>query len=216
MRAHATPGGPAVELQINAQLRAWKLALGPMDNNAYLLEPAGGPCLLIDAPTDAAAILQLLYGRELSVVVTTHQHRDHIGALADVIEATGAEAYCGFPDAAAIEAATGVTQTTLWTGDQLAVGGSDFDIAGLVGHTPGAIAIVAHGDPCHIFSGDSLFPGGVGKTSNPDDFATLLGDVTRHIFDQFGDDTIVHPGHGDSTTLGAERPHLSEWRARGW
>lgn len=64
-----------------------------------------------------------------------------------------------------------------------------------------------------LFTGDSLFPGGVGKTWKPGDFDTLLADVTAKLFDRFGDDTIVHPGHGDDTTLGAERPHLGEWRA---
>ena len=70
--------------------------------------------------------------------------------------------------------------------------------------------------PTHIFSGDSLFPGGVGKTDSPADFASLLDDVTGTIFDRFCDQTIIHPGHGESTTLGAERPQLAQWRARGW
>ena len=90
---------------------------------------------------------------------------------------------------------------------------------GLVGHTPGSIALVLRGTgtgPTHIFSGDSLFPGGVGKTDSPADFASLLDDVTGKIFDRFCDQTIIHPGHGDSTTLGAERPQLAQWRARGW
>ncbi len=216
MHAHATPGGPAVELPITESLTAWKLSLGPMDNNAYLLVPADGDCLLIDAPTEPDAILQLIDGRPLSAIITTHRHRDHIGALAELALATGAETYCGRPDAEAIEEATGVRQTPLWTGDQLFIGDQELDVIGLVGHTPGAIAIVARGNPTHIFSGDSLFPGGVGKTANDDDFRSLLGDVEREIFDAFGDDTRVHPGHGDSTTLGAERPQLDEWRARGW
>ena len=62
----------------------------------------------------------------------------------------------------------------------------------------------------------SGFPGGVGKTWRPGDFVTLLADVEAKLFEPYGDDTIVHPGHGADTTLGAERPHLDEWRARGW
>ena len=64
--------------------------------------------------------------------------------------------------------------------------------------------------------GDSLFPGGVGRTNNPEDFDSLYHDVTTKLFDRFGDDTVVRPGHGAGTTLGAERPHLAEWRERGW
>jgi glyoxylase-like metal-dependent hydrolase (beta-lactamase superfamily II) len=77
---------------------------------------------------------------------------------------------------------------------------------------------VAWTDPqgrTHIFTGDSLFPGGVGRTT-PETFPQLLDDVTVRLFDRFGDDTWIYPGHGWDTTLGAERPHLAEWRARGW
>ena len=89
---------------------------------------------------------------------------------------------------------------------------------GLVGHTPGSItlALSPADGPVRLFTGDSLFPGGVGKTWRPGDFVTLLADVEAKLFEPYGDDTIVHPGHGADTTLGAERPHLDEWRARGW
>lgn len=63
---------------------------------------------------------------------------------------------------------------------------------------------------------DPLFPGGVGKTWEPGGFEELLADVSGRLFDVYGDDTVVYPGHGDDTTLGAERPHLQEWRQRGW
>ncbi len=68
----------------------------------------------------------------------------------------------------------------------------------------------------HLFTGDCLFPGGVGKTWQEGDFEKLLGDVSSRVFDVYGDTTVVYPGHGDDTTLGAERPHLSEWKDRGW
>ena len=88
---------------------------------------------------------------------------------------------------------------------------------GLVGHTPGSItlAYTAGGVP-HLFTGDSLFPGGPGRTNVKEDFTSLMDDLERKVFDAFGDDTVVHPGHGDDTTLGAERPVLPEWRRRGW
>lgn len=195
-----------------------KIALGSMDNNAYLLD-AGGPLLLIDAPTDADRLLTLLDGRQLAAVVTTHRHPDHLQALAEVVDRTGALSYAGGPDAAAIEQQTGVASRRLWTGDRIECDGIRLEVIGLVGHTPGSIALALHGasgTASHVFSGDSLFPGGVGKTSSQTDCASLLADVTSRLFDRFTDDTVIHPGHGDATTLGAERPQLAQWQARGW
>lgn len=78
------------------------------------------------------------------------------------------------------------------------------------------LALTENSGRVHLFSGDSLFPGGVGKTWQPGDFEILLDAVTDKVFGRFGDDTVVYPGHGKDTSLGAERPHLGEWRARGW
>lgn len=89
----------------------------------------------------------------------------------------------------------------------------------LWGHTPGGLALLYEGDPerPHLFTGDSLFPGGVGNTQqDPERFARLLGDVETKLFGPLPDETWVYPGHGKDTTLGVERPHLAEWRARGW
>ena len=89
----------------------------------------------------------------------------------------------------------------------------------LVGHTPGSIALL-YDDPVgtpHLFTGDSLFPGGVGNTfGDQTAFAQLIDEVETKIFERLPDETWFYPGHGDDSTLGAERPHLSEWRARGW
>lgn len=101
----------------------------------------------------------------------------------------------------------------------MSVGTRRLDVIALRGHTPGSVALAWQetGDGrVHLFTGDSLFPGGVGKTTSAEDFASLLGDVRSRIFDHYGDDTIVYPGHGDNTTLGAERSHLDEWQERGW
>ncbi|MFT3861663.1 MAG: MBL fold metallo-hydrolase [Micropruina sp.] len=188
-----------------------------MDNNAYLLTH-GEQALLIDAAAEPDVLLSQVAGLTLVGVVTTHRHHDHIGALAELVAATGAPAYAGRPDAAAIAEATGVLCREVWDGDTIALGPLRLRVIGLVGHTPGSITL-AHapsGRPVRLFTGDSLFPGGVGKTWRPDDFDSLLGDVEAKLFRHFGDDTIVHPGHGADTTLGTERPHLGEWRARGW
>jgi glyoxylase-like metal-dependent hydrolase (beta-lactamase superfamily II) len=98
------------------------------------------------------------------------------------------------------------------------VGSCELEVIEVVGHTPGSI-VLAYDDPdgvVHLFTGDSLFPGGPGRTTTPEDFKSIMDDLESKIFDRFSDDTWVYPGHGFDTTLGAERPHLTEWRARGW
>jgi len=193
-----------------------KVSVGPGDNDAYLLD-AGG-LLLIDAADDAATLQQVLGGRGLDTIVTTHQHRDHWQALA-ALAPTGARLVAGTPDTEAIARGAGVTTPDgVWDGDTVAFGDEHLDVVGLVGHTPGSIVLAYRGEggPTHLFTGDSLFPGGPGKTWSPTDFLSLMDDLEAKIFAVYDDDTVVHPGHGDGTTLGAERPHLAEWRARGW
>lgn len=192
--------------------------VGSLQNNAYLLIE-GEQGLLIDAAADPLALLAMIGDTPVEAIVTTHQHHDHIEALQAVASHTGACLVAGAPDADAIEAATGVTlDGRVWDGDTVRVGDVTLEVIGLVGHTPGSIALayVPAAGPAHLFTGDSLFPGGVGKTTGPVAFTSLLNDVETKLFARFGDDTVVHPGHGAATTLGAERPHLAQWRARGW
>lgn len=195
-----------------------RASVGPMDNNAYLLV-AGGEGLLVDAAADPDALLAMAGGVRIATIVTTHRHHDHIGALAALADATGARLVAGAPDAAAIESATGVRiDDRVWDGDVVRVGPIGLSVIGLVGHTPGSITLVHSpaGELTQLFVGDSLFPGGVGRTASASDFDSLYADVTTKLFGAFGDDTVVWPGHGLPTTLGAERPHLAEWRGRGW
>ncbi|MEU0316430.1 MBL fold metallo-hydrolase [Nocardioides sp. NPDC006273] len=214
------PGGPADMRELEG-LTVTKVAVDEqMSNNCYLLRcRSTGEQLLIDAAAEPETLLPLI-GEELATVVTTHQHLDHHRALADVIAATGAAVLAGEPDAAAITEATGVpVSRTLSHGDTVTVGRCDLEVIALRGHTPGSVALAYHdpeGTP-HLWTGDSLFPGGVGNTQqDPVRFAQLLDDVEERIFAALPDDTWFYPGHGDDSTLGAERPHLAEWRARGW
>ncbi|WP_371787074.1 MBL fold metallo-hydrolase [Streptomyces albidoflavus] len=209
-------GGPADVHELTG-LMISKVAVGPMDNNAYLLRcRATGEQLLIDAAAESGTLLQLIGRDSVASVVTTHRHGDHWQALAEVVAVTGARTQAGRYDAEGIPVPTDVL---LDDGDTVRVGRVELTVLHLVGHTPGSIALVyddPHGHP-HVFTGDCLFPGGVGNThQDPDAFAQLLGDVETKIFAALPDETWVYPGHGDDTTLGAERPHLAAWRERGW
>ncbi len=208
--------GGAPDVRETAALRLTKLSVGPMDNNAYLLEcRETGARALVDAADDAATLLALVGTGGLEQVVTTHQHRDHWQALREVVAATGARTAAGRPDAEALPVPVDVP---LDDGDRVRVGEVELEVIALVGHTPGSVALL-YDDPGghpHLITGDSLFPGGVGRTTSPDDFSSLIDDVEHKIFDRLPDDTWFYPGHGNDSTLGAERGSLAEWRARGW
>ncbi len=215
---HVEQDGEALELALSDTVTMTKFSVGPTNNNIYLLTDAEGT-LLIDAANKPDRIEEVLAEREVATIVTTHRHPDHIKGLAEMAERSGARLICGTPDEQAIRDFTGVSNETVWTGDTVSLpGGEELEVIGLVGHTPGAITLVyaAEDRPVHLFTGDSLFPGGVGKTANEENFTNLINDVEARLFDRFPDDTEFHPGHGDCSTLGAERPSLSEWRARGW
>nr|WP_206069854.1 MBL fold metallo-hydrolase [Knoellia sp. DB2414S] len=200
-------------------LSMWRVSVSEMDNNAYLLRNrATGELLLVDAAAEPERLLALVdaAGGPLRTVVTTHQHWDHHRALEDVVAATGAVTVCGTDDAEGMPVRP---NRTVGHGDVVTVGDVPLEVIHLRGHTPGSIAL-AYRDPdgpVQLFTGDSLFPGGVGNTKNPgQSFDSLIEDVSTRVFDVFDDDTVVWPGHGAPTTLGAERPHLQEWRDRGW
>ncbi|WP_028265534.1 MBL fold metallo-hydrolase [Arthrobacter sp. MA-N2] len=202
-----------------------RISVSEMNNNVYLLTAKGsGAQILIDAADDLPAIQQMIRASaadttatpNLALIATTHQHWDHVRALPGLVEATGAKTSAGEDDADALPVPVDVP---LRHGDVGNFDGFDITAVHLRGHTPGSIAYVYQDPegPTHIFSGDSLFPGGVGNTQNDAArFTSLLNDVTERVFEVYLDDTVVHPGHGDPTTLGAERPHLAEWRERGW
>jgi glyoxylase-like metal-dependent hydrolase (beta-lactamase superfamily II) len=192
-----------------------KVAVGPYDNNAYLLRcRVTGDQLLIDAANDARTLIQLVNG-SLAAIVTTHQHGDHWQALAELAAATGARTYAGALDAADIPVRTDVL---VQDGETITVGDVTLRAIHLVGHTPGSIALL-YDDPKghpHLFTGDCLFPGGPGKTTTPGDFTSLMDGLEGKVFDVLPDETWIYPGHGRDSTVGDERPSLAEWRARGW
>jgi glyoxylase-like metal-dependent hydrolase (beta-lactamase superfamily II) len=216
-----TPGGDPHVREL-AHLTITKVAVDEqMSNNCYLLRcRETGEQVLVDAAAEPETLLPLIGSGGLAAVVTTHQHWDHHRALRAVVDATGADVVAGAPDAAAITEQTGVPVTrTVAQDDTIPVGTCTLSVIALAGHTPGSIALLyddPEGHP-HLFTGDSLFPGGVGNTfGDADAFALLVSEVETKVFDRLPDDTWFYPGHGDDSTLGAERPSLPEWRARGW
>ena len=210
-------GGPMDVRRLPA-LTIAKLAVGPMSNNAYLLRcTTTQEGLLIDAANEADRLRELIVldGPPVSAILTTHRHGDHWQALAETVEAAGAAVYAGEEDADELPVAV---DERLHHGDTITVGDVTLEIIALRGHTPGSIAVLYRdpdGTP-HLFTGDSLFPGGVGRTTSPEDFTSLVNDVEARVFDVLPDDTWFYPGHGNDSTLGVERPHLAEWRERGW
>lgn len=216
-RAHVEPGGPAYVLDLGG-LTLRKTSVSSMDNNCYLITCGrSGEQVLVDAADDADRLGALIHegSGTLHTVVTTHQHWDHHRALAEVVRRHGPRTAAGAADADALPVSA---EQRLSHGDVVVVGDMRLDVIALRGHTPGSVALAVADErgTTHLLTGDSLFPGGPGKTPSDADFVQLMDDLESRVFAVYGDDTVVHPGHGDGTTIGAERPHLGQWRERGW
>ena len=176
---HVEPGTAARRTLPGATIL--KASVGPMDNNAYLVTcSATGETLLIDAANDAEVLIDLVrqYAPKVSLIVTSHQHFDHWQALEAVAEATGAPTAAHEIDAEPLPVKP---DRLLANGDTVQIGELTFHVIHLRGHTPGSVALAlngtATGGVTQLFTGDCLFPGGVGKTWQPGDFTQLLNDV---------------------------------------
>lgn len=218
------PGGDPDVRELGG-ITVTKLSVDPeMHNNCYLLRCNDtGEQVLIDAADEPDRLLPLIGDAGLTSVITTHQHWDHHRALRDVVLATKAEVIAGAPDADAITEQTGVDVTrAVVQGDQISVGTCTLGVIAIAGHTPGSIALVYDDSEgpsgmFHLFTGDSLFPGGVGNTFGSDEaFAQLIDEVETKVFGTLPDNTWFYPGHGGDSTLGVERESVPVWRERGW
>jgi glyoxylase-like metal-dependent hydrolase (beta-lactamase superfamily II) len=220
---HVEPRGAALRRTIHGPdgtIQVTKLSVGPMDNNCYVLADTDtGAGLIIDAANDAARILDVVGDLRITAIVTTHGHHDHWQGLAEVARATGAPVVYHGADRARIAIAPDALAEDM---EKLAFGRATVRLLHTPGHTDGSVCVLLTGTAgdqpaivTHLFTGDTLFPGGPGKTQNAEHFRQIMRSLRERLF-VLPDDTWVYPGHGDDTTLRAERGHLDQWEARGW
>jgi glyoxylase-like metal-dependent hydrolase (beta-lactamase superfamily II) len=193
------------------QAEIHKLVVGPMDNNVFVLRcRATGDAVLIDAANEHERLLELCRRLGVRRVLETHGHWDHIQAVPAVRDA-GYDVGVTAEDAEMLDAYDFVLEDD----SVLEVGRLRLRTIHTPGHTPGSICFLVEGSPV-LFSGDTLFPGGPGATKFPGgDFETIIRSIDTRLF-TLPAETLVLPGHGEDTTIGAERPHLQEWIDRGW
>lgn len=186
-----------------------KIEVGSMENNTYILEcPETHEALLVDACFEADQLLAAADGAHVVGIVQTHGHMDHVQALAELKERLDVPVYAHPAESYPID-----IDVTLADGDEIAFGQRRVQVLHTPGHTLGGVCLLSGK---HLISGDTLFPGGPGNTWGDEQaFAQIIEAVETKLF-TLPDDTVVYPGHGRDTTIGAERPHLEEWKARGW
>lgn len=194
------------------QAEVHKVVVGPLDNNVFVLRCRDtGEAVLIDAADEADQLLRMCRSLGVGRVLETHGHHDHIQAVPALREA-GYEVGVSAEDAPMLAS----HDFTIADDAVLDVGRLRLRALFTPGHTPGSMSFLVEGSAV-LFGGDTLFPGGPGKTTNPGGhFPTIIRSIEERIFSRLDPGTIVMPGHGEDTTVGAEQPHLQEWVERGW
>jgi glyoxylase-like metal-dependent hydrolase (beta-lactamase superfamily II) len=187
------------------------LAVGPYDNRVYVVsDPETRKAVVIDAADEADRILEACRGLDVLAILTTHGHSDHLQAVDQVKEKLRVPFLMHPFDA---EIAGRHPDEELTDRQEIMFGSANIHVLHTPGHTPGSVCFVL--EPI-IFSGDTLFPGGPGATRwEYSSFGQIMDSIDRELM-IYPDPTVIYPGHGASTTLGAERPSIASWRQRGW
>ncbi|MFR9779857.1 MBL fold metallo-hydrolase [Micromonospora sp. MS34] len=186
-----------------------------VDNNVWVVGD-DDECVVVDAPHDVAAIRELVGGRRVVAVLATHAHDDHVRVAPELARATGAPVLLHPADRVLWDQVHPdiPPDGELTDGQQVQVGGTMLRVLHTPGHSPGACSLYAP-DLGAVFTGDTLFAGGPGATGRSySDFGTIIGSIRDRLL-SLPPQTVVHTGHGNDTTIGAEAPHLDEWIARG-
>ncbi|MEV5106516.1 MBL fold metallo-hydrolase [Streptomyces massasporeus] len=209
-------GAPRIERLVTSGTFSLDGGTWDVDNNVWIVGD-DDEVVVIDAAHDSDAVLEAVGDRRLSAVVCTHAHDDHVRAAPDVALATGARVLLHPDDQVLWKMAHPNRRPDgpLADGDELVVAGIGLRVLHTPGHAPGAVCLYAP-DLGALFSGDTLFAGGPGATGRSySDFGTIITSIGDRLLTLPGE-TVVHTGHGDTTTIEAEAPHLEEWAARGW
>ena len=212
---HVEPDGDWQD-RVDGPVRIRKLSVEEMDNNVYVVScTATGEALLVDAAARPERLREAVADVEPLAVVQTHGHWDHVRAWEELARDPGLPVWGHAGDRELFPAEP---DRALVDGDVLQVGELEVQVIHTPGHTDGSLQYLVQGaERPHLFTGDSVFPGGPGNTwGDADRFEQLMDGLESKVFDALPDDTWVYPGHGDDTTLGDERPSLPAWRERGW
>ncbi len=187
-----------------------RIAVGQLDNNAYLVEDtATGDALLVDAADDASSLIEFVGKTHPIGVFTTHGHWDHHQAIPEVTRALGVPFMLHPLDGPIAEK---VIDVDIVPGP-FTIGNTKATVLHTPGHTPGSVCLAIDGV---VITGDTLFPGGPGATRfDHSSFTTIIESIDQQLF-MLPDETLVLPGHGNSTTIGTERPQIASWIERGW
>jgi len=198
-----------IEEHVDGNLRITKLGnLGPYSNNAYVIADSGsGDALIVDMPSGSAATVDAVSGLKVAGILLTHTHPDHWAEYDLVKEATGAPVYC-HPAERIMPAAK--IDRPLADGDEIRVGSVVVKAVHTPGHTPGSTCYTVGR---FVFSGDTLFPGGPGRTQTPDDLRQTVVSITSRLH-TLPDDTLVLTGHGDNTTIAESKREFALFEAR--
>jgi glyoxylase-like metal-dependent hydrolase (beta-lactamase superfamily II) len=171
--------------------------LGSFANNAYVIaDTTTGDAIVVDAPQESEKVFPALEGLKVRSIVITHRHGDHWGGIDALKAHTSAPILCHADDAANRD-----VQRTLAHGDEVEAVALRVRIIHTPGHTPGSICLLVNG---HLLSGDTLFPGGPGRTMKPEDLQQEIESITSKLY-TLPDTIAVHPGHGDDTTIAASK-----------